>query len=128
MANFTQRDAGKLEADRQKQFSHLRQVRLSLYDREGEKLREIKSWWNRYRKTTREGAIYFQIKVADLRDEYAADMRKVGDGGTLRIESLSEEARYSVNGVEGWQMGEPHVWTVKAIAQVAPALQFYRAP
>lgn len=119
------RDAARIEADRQLQFSQYgRAAVLKLYDREGNELRTIRLYWNRYRKRTREGAVWFLFKVADLKSEFAVDMRKAGDGGTLDVLG----ARYRVNGVTQWEPGESKIWEVAATASVAPATEFFAQP
>jgi hypothetical protein len=75
-------------------------------------LREIKSFWNRYRKTTRENAVYYQFKITDLKSEFESDLIKVGDNGKLGVFLGSEEAQYNVSQVNGWDPGEPRVWVV----------------
>lgn len=125
MADLTQKDAAIIERDRLLQFSQYGTAAVVvLHDKRGESLRTIQRFWNRYRKTTRENATYFRFRIADSRSEYAADMRSLGDGGTLTVLG----ARYRVTKVEGWQPGESRIWTVTANAEDAPSQEFNRAP
>jgi hypothetical protein len=125
MADLTQRDAAVIERDRLLQFSQYGTAAVViLYDKRGNELRRIKRYWNRYRKTTRENATYFRFRIADLSSEYAADMRKVGDGGSLGVLG----ARYSTTKVEAWQPGESRIWTVTADATDGPSSNFNSAP
>jgi hypothetical protein len=123
MADLTQRDAGLIERDRMVQFSQYgSRAVVILRDREGRELRTISRFWNRYRKTTRDNVTYFRFRVADAKDEFAADMRSAGDGGAFEV--LGE--RYRVTKVERWKAGEPRVWTVTTNAEDGPASEFFR--
>lgn len=125
MADLTQRDAAYIERDRLLQFSQYGAAAvLILFDREGVELRRIPKFWNRYRKTTRDNATYFRFRIADFKSEYAADLRKVGDGGSLGILG----ARYRTTKVEAWEPGESKIWTVSTNKEDAPSASFYSAP
>lgn len=143
MADLTMRDAAKVERDRLIQFSQYGStLRLRFYDREGALLREVKAWWNRYRKTTRENAVYYSFKIADLKSEYADDLRAVGDGGQLGVFLRAEippvapsviptpavEPKYRVNRVDGWEEGESRIWTVTADSIAATRAGNFRSP
>jgi hypothetical protein len=125
MADLTQRDAAVIERDRLLQFSQYgTRAVVKLLDKRGNTLRTILRFWNRYRKTTRENATYFRFRIADPKGEFAADMRAVGDGGSLDVLG----ARYRVTKVETWQPGESRIWTVTTNAEDGPSSEFNSAP
>lgn len=124
MADLTQRDAAYIERDRLLQFSQYGAAAVvKLFDKEGNELRTVARLWNRYRKTTREQAVYFLFKIADLNSEFESDMRKLA-GGFLEV----LKARYRVTRVTGWEPGESRIWNVTTNKTDAPAAEFYRAP
>lgn len=143
MADLTMRDAAKVERDRLIQFSQYGSaLRLRFYDREGALLREVRTYWNRYRKTTRENAVYYSFKIADFKREFASDLEAVGDGGQLGVflkaavppvapavvETPPVEPRYRVSRVDGWEEGESRIWTVTADSIAATRAGNFRSP
>jgi hypothetical protein len=113
MADLTMRDAAKIERDRQVQFSQFgSRLRLRIYDSKGALLREVKTFWNRYRKTTRENVVYYSFKIADFKEAFEEDLVKAGDHGKLGVYTGDEEPQYNVNRVDGWEVGESKVWTI----------------
>lgn len=125
MADLTRRDAAIIERDRMLQFSQFgRSAQLILRDKAGAEIRRIDRFWNRYRRTDKDLAVYFRIKVGDLRSEYEASMRICGDDGTADI--LGQI--YRVQRIDGWQTGESRIWTITAVAREAIAAEFFQLP
>lgn len=126
MADLTQRDAAFIERDRLLQFSQYGAAAVVvLYDREGVELRRIKRLWNRYRKTAERGTVvYYSFRIADLKEEFAEDFRKVGDGGSLGVLG----AKYRATKVAGWEPGESKIWTVTTNKAEETSAEFNATP
>lgn len=128
MADLTVRDAAIIERDRLLQFSQYgAAAKLALYDNEGTFLREIVRYWNRYRRTDKDNVVFYKFKVGDLKSEYLADMKKVGDEGRIGIPGLG--ALYQVSKVDGYEPGEGRVYVITA-RTIDPviATSFFQAP
>jgi hypothetical protein len=125
VADLTERDAAIIERDRLVQFSQFGTLAVvKLYDKQGSFLREIPRKWNRYRKTTRDGAVWFLFRITDSKSEFGADLAKVGDGGFLEVMG----ARYRATEVRGWEPGESRIWNVNTNKLDKPSVEFHRQP